>query len=284
MSSDHGAGWHRAWLTVLVAIASIGLFACTSGAPTGVTGRTPSGTIQQRGAASQRAADQSRAGTPSTSGSSPSVPAVPKPRIVWRPIPFDTQRKAEMAAYAQRHYRIDSWRLVSPKVIVEHFTAGPSFSAAWSTFSSNVPDPGLGELPGVCSHFVIDTDGTIYQLVPLDVMCRHTVGLNYTAIGIEMVARSDQQILTNPDQLHAALDLTAWLMQTDGIELRNVIGHNESITSPYHHELYPQWRCQTHQDWNRADMDLFRADLRRILLRDGITPGPPATPVDSGCA
>ena len=34
---------------------------------------------------------------------------------------------------------------------------------------------------------MIDRDGTIYQLVPLAIMCRHTVGLNYTAIGIEHV-------------------------------------------------------------------------------------------------
>ena len=27
-------------------------------------------------------------------------------------------------------------------------------------------------------HFVIAKNGTIYQLAPLDVMCRHVVGLN----------------------------------------------------------------------------------------------------------
>ena len=48
---------------------------------------------------------------------------------------------------------------------------------------------------------MIDTDGTIYQLVPLTTMCRHTVGLNYTAIGIEHVGTSDAEILGNPRQL-----------------------------------------------------------------------------------
>ena len=32
-------------------------------------------------------------------------------------------RKSETAAYAREHYGIDSWRLVRPRVIVEHFTA-----------------------------------------------------------------------------------------------------------------------------------------------------------------
>ena len=39
-----------------------------------------------------------------------------------------------------------------------------------------------------CAHFIIDRDGTIYQLVRLNLMCRHTVGLNWAAIGIEHVA------------------------------------------------------------------------------------------------
>ena len=53
-------------------------------------------------------------------------------------------------------------------MIVEHFTANDSFSATWNTFAADVPDPELSELPGTCAHFVIDTDGTIYQLVPLE--------------------------------------------------------------------------------------------------------------------
>jgi beta-N-acetylhexosaminidase len=188
-----------------------------------------------------------------------------------------------MAAYAMRHYGIDTWRLVAPEVIVEHFTAGTSFSSAWNTFAANSPDAGLGELPGVCSHFLIDTDGTIAQLVPLDVMCRHTVGLNDTAIGIEMVGTSDGQVLANPKQLAAALALTAWLVSRFGIQLRNVIGHNESRSSPYHHERYAAWRCQTHMDWNHADMETFRARLAAILRADRVPLGPPAVPVHSGC-
>src|SRR5215468_8727333 len=113
--------------------------------------------------------------------------APPKPPIVQKPIPFTAARKAEMAAYAKRHYGIDSWRLVHPHVIVEHYTASDSFSSAWSTFASDTPDSELHELPGTCAHFVIDTDGTIYKLVSTTIMCRHTVGLNYTAIGVEHV-------------------------------------------------------------------------------------------------
>jgi len=207
----------------------------------------------------------------------------PKPAIVWKPIPFGAQRKAETAAYAKRHYGSSTWRLSHPRVIVEHYTASDSFSSAYSTFAADTPDGELHELPGVCAHFVIDKDGTIYQLVPLTVMCRHTVGLNYTAIGIEHVGTSDAEILGNPRQLNASLRLTAWLMERYGIELRNVIGHNESLTSPYHKELYAAWRCQTHGDWTRADMDVYRRRLASLLRRYAVPLGPPVRRLNPHC-
>ena len=168
----------------------------------------------------------------------PGSAAPPKPKIVWKPIPFPASRKAETASYSLRHYGSSSWRLRNPHVIVEHYTANGSLSATWNTFAADIPDPELHQLPGTCAHFVVDTDGTIYQLVPLGIRCRHTVGLNWTAIGIEHVGTSDASILDNPRQLQASLGLTVWLMSRFHISLGDVIGHAESLGSPYHHELY----------------------------------------------
>jgi N-acetylmuramoyl-L-alanine amidase len=210
-----------------------------------------------------------------------SASSVPRPRMVVKLIPFGAKRRAETAAYARRHYGIDTWRLERPQVIVEHYTASDSFASAYAYFSADAPN--LGELPGVCAHFVIDRDGTIYRLVPLNTMCRHTVGLNWTAFGIEHVGTSDQQVLADAAQLSASLSLTLWLMSTYRVQLRNVIGHNESLTSPYHRERYPSWRCQTHADWSRADMEIYRAKLARRARRFGVPLGPPARPVTSDC-
>lgn len=209
--------------------------------------------------------------------------SVPKPHIVWKPIPFGAKRKAEMAAYARRHYGINSWRLQQPHVIVEHYTVSSTFSSAYSTFANDSPDSELHELPGTCAHFVIDSDGTIYQLVSLGTMCRHTVGLNYTAIGIEHVGMSDGQILGNPRQLKASLALTLWLTQQFQIKLQNVIGHNESLSSPYHHELYSAWRCQTHGDWRRQDMIVYRNDLKALAGKYGIALGSQPKLRPTGC-
>jgi beta-N-acetylhexosaminidase len=186
------------------------------------------------------------------------VADVPPPAIVQSPIPYPAKRKREMAAYAKRHYGTRTFRLDGPKVIVEHYTANTSYSATWNTFAADVPDVELHELPGTCAHFVIDTDGTIHQLVPLTLMCRHTVGLNDTAIGIEHVGTSDGAVMANKRQLRASLRLTRWLQARYGIATRDVIGHAESLSSPYHHERVGRMKTQTHGDMTHPTMVRYR--------------------------
>jgi beta-N-acetylhexosaminidase len=181
----------------------------------------------------------------------------------WR-IPFPQQRKNEMRAYARRHYGINSYALSNPKVIVEHVAVASNAAATRNVFVPDRADSELHELPGVCSHFVVDRDGTIYQLVSLKIMCRHTVGLNYTAIGIEHAGFKDGDVLGNRRQLNASLRLTAWLKCRYGIRLSNVIGHNESLSSPYHRERVARLRGQTHADMQHASMQVYRRKLRAL--------------------
>jgi beta-N-acetylhexosaminidase len=187
-----------------------------------------------------------------------------QPAIVSRPIPYGKRRQSEMAAYSYRHYGHRTARLRSPHVIVEHYTANHSFSATWNTFASDSPDPELGELPGTCAHFVIDSDGTIYQLAPLRLRCRHTVGLNYTAIGVEHVGTSEGAVLDRPKVLKASLALARWLRCRYSIRVSDVIGHAESLSSPYHRERVARLRRQTHADMSHPAMQRYRAKLRRL--------------------
>jgi hypothetical protein len=190
--------------------------------------------------------------------------AVAPPRVVRKPIPFGRERKDQMRAYARRHYGIDDYRLRRPRVIVQHYTASNSFDSAYNTFASNQPDVELHELPGVCAHYLIDRDGTVYRVVPTSIMCRHTVGLNYTAIGIEHVGTSDGQVMGNRRQRRASLRLTRSLQGRYRIRTRNVIGHNENRSSPYHRERVERLRSQTHGDFSRATMRGYRRLLGRL--------------------
>ncbi len=239
--------------------------ATTSDGDAGVPAATETPQVKE----AERNADRNREGAEANgtgdSGAAPTDarPLARRPTIVRRPIPFGAKRRAETRAYARRHYGLDDWRLRDPKVIVEHYTVTDTFQAAYDTFARDVPDVELHELPATCAHFVVDRDGTIYQLVPVTTICRHTVGLNDRAIGIEQVGRSAQEILGRPAQIGAIVRLTAWLRCRYGIAATDVIGHNESLSSPYHHEDIPALRRQTHGDWTRAEMQPVRARVGR---------------------
>jgi hypothetical protein len=195
-----------------------------------------------------------------------------KPPIVWSPIPFGRDRIRQMRGYARRHYGLDRARLLAPKVIVEHFTASSTYGPAYNTFAANAPDVEFGERPGVCAHFIVDRDGTIHQLVRLKWMCRHTVGLNHVAFGIEHVGTSDADVMGRRRQLIASLKLTRWLRARHGIRDRDIIGHSESLSSPYHRERVAAMRKRTHGDFAPKTMRRYRWLLNDTRLAP---PGPP---------
>lgn len=125
-----------------------------------------------------------------------------RPRVEqWR-IPFPAARRRDTAKYTRRHYgkaEVD----LDPQVIVEHYTVTETAQEAYDIFARNEPDVELHDLPGLCTHFLVDRDGMTYQLVSLKLICRHTVGLNDVAIGIEHVGGSDWDVLEDRPQLEA---------------------------------------------------------------------------------
>lgn len=221
--------------------------------------------------------------TSAVAATAPSAPDVAslRPPIVWKPIPYGDLRRRQMSAYSKRHYGTWTWRLRGPAAIVEHYTTGTTWQGAWNTFAANSKH--LGEYPGTCAHFIIHTDGTIYQLVSLRIRCRHTIGLNQLSIGIEHVGRSDAEVLGNARQMRASLRLTLWLVARFGIQTRNVIGHGESLKSPLRYERYAAWKCMTHTDMSSRAMQTYRGWLRDRARSAGIPVGPAPAWVDIGC-
>jgi len=194
----------------------------------------------------------------------PKPPA--KPPITWKPITFGADRRAQMAAYSLRHYG-DSSTVLDPKVIVLHYTAGSTADSAWQTFQSNQPN--VGELPGTVSHFIIDKDGRILQLIPLDLRGRHAIGLNHVAIGIEFVQEAGAgdtwavgEIFRRHAQIDAGLKLVRWLQYRFGIRTGDVVGHGTANDSPYFKDL-KGW-TNDHGDWGPSAMRLFHKRLREL--------------------
>ena len=187
-----------------------------------------------------------------------------KPRIFNWPIPYGPGRKRDMAGYSKRHYGKRDWRLRRVEHVVQHFAVTNSAQTVFDTFAPNRPDVEYGELPGVCSHYVINGRGRIFRFVGLRTRCRHAVGLNHLSVGIEHTGYSDAQVMGNSKQLRASLRLSRWLRCRFELRPKRVIGHNESLGSPFYRELDPRFRGRTHGDFRPATMDRYRAKLRRL--------------------
>lgn len=151
-----------------------------------------------------------------------------KLKIIQTPITWNAERERLSVEYLNiRHGLKQEAASITPQIIVVHWTANNSVKATFNTFNP-VLLPGRPELTkasklNVSSQYVVDRDGTIYQFLPDTVFARHTIGLNYCAIGIENIG-SEKNPLTDA-QLKANKQLIDKLAQKYPIEM--VIGHLE---------------------------------------------------------
>ncbi|TRX53014.1 N-acetylmuramoyl-L-alanine amidase [Fulvivirga sp. M361] len=151
-------------------------------------------------------------------------------RIIDRPITFDTTREQLSLEYMREHYGIEKAKAeIDPKMVVVHWTVIPTLERSFAAFNPS-------ELPGhrtaiknagnlnVSAHFLVDRDGTVYQLLPETTFARHVIGLNHCAIGIENVADGKELPLTEK-QFEANVKLINHLAEKYPLEY--LIGHDQ---------------------------------------------------------
>lgn len=121
-------------------------------------------------------------------------------------------------------------------IIVIHDTGGRTAESALSWMES--------PLSNVSSHYLVDKDGTIYQLVEDEDVAWHVGAsvlwhesdLNRIALGIELV---DDSLDKYPDeQMTALIDLTAGLCDKYQIPLNRIVGH-ENVAMPKGRKVDP---------------------------------------------
>ena len=149
-------------------------------------------------------------------------------RIIDKPITWNEEREQLSIQYLKdRHGLAQNTASITPQMVVVHWTAIDNIEVTFDVF-----DPptlgGRADLTSasnlnVSSQFLIDRDGTIFRLLPDTAFARHTIGLNYLAIGVENVG-SDDMPLTKK-QLQANEALIRYLKRKYPIEY--VIGHHE---------------------------------------------------------
>ena len=191
--------------------------------------------------------------------------------ITQKPITFDETRKALSIQYLKERHGIEqSDALIEPKMVVVHWTVVPTLQITFDVFNPSELPSSRAQISSasrlnVSAHFLVDRDGTIYQLLPSNTFARHTIGLNYTAIGIENIADGNTLPLTDA-QISANIQLIKYLADKHSIEY--VIGHHE-YQRFIGHELWKETDSTylTHKtDPGDANMRIIRAGLGSLNL------------------
>ena len=119
-------------------------------------------------------------------------------------------------------------------LIVIHVTVGSTASGAISTFRQSV-HPNR-----VSAHFVVDRDGTVFQLLPISDIAWHASAVNDRSIGIEHVAVPGTLPVTE-DQYRSSAALIAWLLHRLKLpcDAGHILGHNAASPQD-HHTLCPE--------------------------------------------
>lgn len=167
-------------------------------------------------------------------------------KIEQTPIEFGEMRVELTKEYIKSHYKLDVKDIkIVPKIIVIHHTAIDDYNDSLSRFTSQTlpsdrPEIVNGGAVNVSAHFMVERDGTIHQLMPLDFMARHVIGLNYSSIGIENVGGQNSKDNLTKEQLKANIELVAELKKRFPT-IEYVVGHYE-------------YRCfETDELWLEAD-------------------------------
>lgn len=190
------------------------------------------------------------------------------PQAIQRSI-FDTERLQLTVAYARQHYGEATAVLTHPQMIVVHFVTIPTLQKSLDFFRPSHIDQqirrdiaGGGEV-NVSAHYLVDRDGTLYQMAGEDVLCRHIIGFNHTAIGIENVAANADDLTTA--QLEANAALISRIVQRQP-SIRYLLGHHEyrDRTLP-HYQLYRENDATYHFTDKVDPGPLYMTQLRALL-------------------
>lgn len=190
---------------------------------------------------------------------------------------FDEKRETLSLDYLRERYgMVQKDATITPKMVVVHWTAIDSFETSFNVFNkpelpSSREKISSASTLNVSAHYLIDRDGTIYQLLPNTTFARHVIGLNHSAIGIENVGNGSTLPLTDK-QLKSNIALIKSLSKRFPLEY--VIGHYEYklfIGHPLWKEVDPGYLTQK-TDPGESFINNVRNSLSGLKLKALATP------------
>lgn len=148
------------------------------------------------------------------------------------PISFSEKRIELTKEYIKNRYDLEVNNInIIPKMIVVHHTGINSLEKSFERLNSEILFTDRKYIKkvstlNVSAHFLVDTDGTIYSLMPETYMARHVIGLNYSSIGIENVGGQNKDIDLTKEQLDSNIKLIKYL-KNKYKTIEYLIGHYE---------------------------------------------------------
>lgn len=147
--------------------------------------------------------------------------------------------------------------LTKVKGVVIHYTANPGTSAmANRNYFEGLKD---SHATKVSSHFVIGLNGEIVQCIPSSEIAYASNERNKDTISIECCIEDDTGKF-NEATYHAAVHLTAWLVEHFGLETEDVIRHYD-VTG----KVCPKYFVEFPSAWEQ-----FLADVQKYLVSYGV--------------
>ncbi len=161
-----------------------------------------------------------------------------------------SQYRKLIKEYNINNYNLDAYTLKNPQIIVIHTAECRTLGMLVNTFEGDVL-LGRNDIQNygsvnVGSHFLIDTDGTIYSSMPLNYIARHVLGFNHLSIGIENVGYTvegftDEQIAANQRlvkylcKIYPSIKYVIGHFEYNNTNMphfRSIIGSNSNISLP----------------------------------------------------
>ena len=147
------------------------------------------------------------------------------------PIQFNKERIQLTKDYRKQHYGITTNDIhIKPEMIVLHATETKNWRQAFNTFNPAKLDgrpyiTRYGKL-NVSVPYLVARNGTIYQLMPDDIMARHVIGLNPIAIGIENAGTTKGKYKLTDAQVNSNVALVR-ILKKKYPSIKHLIGHYE---------------------------------------------------------
>lgn len=159
---------------------------------------------------------------------------------------------------------------ITVKKIINHYTGKPDVPGINTVnYFNNTVANGFkvnGKFVYASSHYVIDLDGSIYQLIPTSEKCYCSNSANSYGVAIEVATTGKDNHYTD-ETYKSMVWLNAWLCQYRGLDcLDDILTHTDIVGKDY--KMCPIYFVENPAKWKQFKLDCYNLKAGKIKLDD----------------